>query len=374
MQTNYKTLSDIGILRGKRIILRLDLNVPIVGKDIRDDFRIRRILPTIAVLKNRGARVIIISHIESKETNSLEQVSKYINGYFPLRFIKDYNDAPVAVGAMKDGDVLMLENLRINPGEKTNDENFAKKLAKLGDIYVNDAFSVSHRVHASVVALPKLLPSCAGLLMADEIEKLSTAFNPPRPFLFIIGGAKLDTKMPLVRKFLKIADYVFVGGALANNIYRERGYEIGDSLVSDQVTGTDEISDSDKLVVPSDVVVTGPSGQGITEASAVNPGEIIVDAGPATIANLSNIISKCKFVLWNGPLGDYEHGFARSTEAVARAIAQNDVYSIVGGGDTIAVLSHIPSVSRLSFVSTGGGAMLEFLAKGTLPGIEALKN
>lgn len=369
-----KVLSDAGSLRGKRVILRLDLNVPMVGDEIRDDFRIHQSLPTLNKLTQAGAKVIILSHIENSEITSLERVARYLNDHLKVTFVKTIEELQQIVPTMKEGGVVLLENLRLHEGEKNNDKNFAETLARLGDFYVNDAFSVSHREHASVVGIPRLLPSFAGPLLETEVRELSIAFNPPHPFLFILGGAKFDTKLPLIEKFLDIADNVFIGGALANDIFKEKGFEVGFSVVSKKYVNLKAIIANKKLIIPKDVVVANPLSSRITRPDASpSADEKILDAGPETIASISDLLTETKCVVWNGPLGDYEHGFAKGTEGLARAIAESGVKSIVGGGDTVAVLRDLGLLDKFSFVSTGGGAMIDFLAQGTLPGIEALK-
>ncbi|MEN9621800.1 MAG: hypothetical protein RLZZ67_234 [Candidatus Parcubacteria bacterium] len=375
MPTAYKKITDEKNLKGKRVLLRLDLNVPVVGEEVRDDFRIKRSLPTLQFLREAGAKVIIISHLESELTHSLSRIATYIGRFIPIKaLVMSYDDAPLVIANMQDGEIIMLENLRVNPGEKANDPVFAGRLAHLADMYVNDAFAVSHREHASIVSIPKLIPSYAGPLLNLEIEELSKAFNPPHPFLFVLGGAKFDTKLPLIEKFITIADYVFVGGALANDIYKEKGYEVGVSLTAKARINLKHIEMSPRLIVPSDVIVTSPGAKDVKGPDQVSPDEKIMDAGPRSIGELSDLLSDVKFVLWNGPLGDYEKGFSEGTEGLAQAIVDSKAVSIIGGGDTIAVVAKMGLLDKFTFASTGGGAMVEFLATGTLPGIEALKS
>ncbi len=374
MQTTYKKISDEKNLKGKKIILRVDFNVPIVAEEVRDDFRIQRTLPTVKMLSEAGAKVIMIAHLESEVTNSLARVATYISKSIPLKaFVTDFAQAPAVVNEMMNGEIIMLENLRVHEGEKGNDQKFAEQIARLGDIYVNDAFSVSHRSHASIVSVPKFLPSYAGPLLAQEVEELSKAFDPERPFLFVLGGAKFDTKLPLVEKFLIIADYVFVGGALSNDVFKEKGYEVGRSLIAKQRINMRHIERNPKLMVPEDVVVANSAVREVRSPDNVGIDESILDAGPQTVSMLSDLLTDVAFVLWNGPLGDYEHGYAEGTENLAKAITQSKAKSVIGGGDTIAVVAKAGLLDKFSFISTGGGAMLEFLAKGTLPGIEALE-
>jgi phosphoglycerate kinase len=375
MQTVFKKISEEKNLRGKRVLLRVDLNVPVVGDEVRDDFRIRAIFPTLEFLRIAGAKTIIISHIENDVTDSLARVISYISRFVAVKaFVKDIALAPKIISDMADGEIIALENLRLNPGEKGNDSVFASSLAKLADIYVNDAFAASHRAHASIVSIPRLIPSYAGLLFTIEVERLSESFAPPRPFLFILGGAKFETKLPLIEKFLVIADYVFVGGALANDIFREKGYEVGHSIVATTPVNLRHIESNPKLIIPTDVIVANPLEKTTKAPQSVIPEDRIYDAGERTVSDLSDLLNDVKYVLWNGPLGDYEKGYSSSTEALARAILASGAKSVIGGGDTVACISKLGLLDKFSFVSTGGGAMLEFLAKGTLPGIDALKN
>lgn len=381
-----KTLIDIPHLTGVKVLLRADFNVPMKNGVVVDDFRIRAALPTVDFLCSKGATVILVSHLEDNDGENLtlqpvaDQLKKLGE---PVTFIKDYKAAysTIEAGSLEPGAgrVFLMENLRFFEGEKKNDPKFAKELASLADIYVNDAFPVCHREHASVVGVPKLLPSYAGLQLEKEVENLSRAFNPAHPFLFILGGAKFETKMPLLVKFLDIADQVFVGGALANDIFKAKGFEVGRSLVSKTVIDLSHITNNPKLLVPLDVINQEHASKTPDSLSATDE---IMDDGPKTLAMLKEKVSAAKFILWNGPLGMYEGGFKRPTLELAKMIAEatsgeagknGGVTSIIGGGDTIAATEELKNQAKFTFVSTGGGAMLDFLAKGTLPGIEALE-
>mgnify|MGYP003393856740 CR=1 FL=1 len=340
-----KSITEAGDLKGKRVLVRVDWSVPTHGEKIVDDFQIKKSLPTIEYLQKAGAKITLISHAE-KDQDSLRPIFNHVKEYLHLSFVEP-------------SDLVLLENLRQDPREKENSEAYAKELATLGDLYVNDAFAVSHREHASIVGVPKFLPSYAGLRFAEEVQKLSSVFFPKHPFLFILGGAKFDTKLPLVGKFVHIADQVFVGGALAHNFFKELGRDIGDSLVSDMDFGAKKLLDTGKIILPEDTIVHGGK---------------ITDAGPITMENLKEKIVAAKLVLWNGPLGSYENGYKVATLQLAKLIANSGVESIVGGGDTLAAIKELDLFDKFSFVSTGGGAMLDFLATGTLPGIEALKS
>ncbi len=372
-----KNLEDIGEIVGKKILLRVDFNVPIDEGKVVDDYRIVKSLPTINWLREKGARVILISHLDEKSGVTLAPVGEYLQSHFPVKFVGDVagEAAASAAASLGNGDVILLENLRQNPGEEANDESFAKSLASFADVYINDAFAVSHRAHASIVGVPKFLPKYAGLLMDAEIKNLSSVFNPPHPFLFILGGAKFDTKLPLIEKFLSLAEHVFVGGALSNNIFKEMGYEVGKSLVSDGDFNIKNLLGDQRLIIPKDVEVMAESGEKIIRKSnEVQATEAIYDSGPETLANLANLVKESKCVLWNGPLGNYEKGFIQPTIELANMLAASGDKTIVGGGDTLAAIASSGAEEKISFISTGGGAMLQFLLDETLPGIEALKN
>jgi phosphoglycerate kinase len=351
-------------LKGKTALVRVDFNVPIKNGKVLDDFRIKKALPTIKFLQKKGAKVVLISHLGEDGTRNMKPVANCLRKYIKK-------------------DITLLENIRKYPGEKKNDLKFAKKLAKLGDFYVNDAFSVSHRQHASIVGIPKYLPSYAGFQLEEEVKNLSKVVkNPKHPFLFILGGAKFSTKMPLIKKYLKLADYVFIGGALANDFLKAKGYEVGKSLV-DNTEGIKNILKSCKLILPIDVVVKNDTNSAMAEfvslrkVNEVKKNEIIIDIGPSTEKILAPIIKKSKLILWNGPLGKYEEGGDKATKKLLRLVLKSKSQVVIGGGDIVTVLSKLePRNYRLKpniFVSTGGGATLDFLAHGTLPGIKALK-
>ncbi|MCK5059554.1 MAG: phosphoglycerate kinase [Candidatus Pacebacteria bacterium] len=365
-----KLVQDITNLSGKRALVRVDFNVPVSAGKVIDDFRIKESLPTIELLRKKGASVILISHFEGGG-KTLAVVAEYLKKYFPVSFIPNYS-SPDFSKNLQEGEVVLCENLRQNLGEKENSEEFVKNLAALGDIFVNEAFSVSHREHSSVVGVPKLLPSYAGLRFQSEYENLSDAFHPVQPFLFALGGAKFDTKFSLIEKFVSLADFVFVGGALANNFFLKKGYSIGKSLHSEGNFNIDNLLSNRKIVLPLDVVVQDGESVSVKKPEEVTNGDIIVDCGKETVEMLKQYLKQSKTVLWNGPFGAYEKGFKKSTNLFAEAIAQSSARSIVGGGDTIASVSSLGIFDKFSFVSTAGGAMLDFLSKGTLPGIDAL--
>ena len=365
------------LFKGKRVIVRLDFNVPLEGSEIRDDYRIKESLPTINFLRDAGARLVIMSHIgKGKPEDTLAPVAEYLNKIFPTTFLSKLHsdDNARIVHDMHDGDVVLLENLRHDKGEEGNDPTFSAYLASLGEVYVNDAFSVSHRAHASVVGVPALLPHFCGVRLAEEIKRLEVAFSPEHPFLFILGGAKISTKMPLLKKFLDIADHVFLGGTIVNNFYKVQGHEIGASVYDkDELEGLDEYAKNPKLIIPKDVVVKNEGGRAGKILDAVTPADMIVDVGSDTIKSLAQIVGGAKLIVWNGPLGFYEEGFTEGTRELLDLIAGSRATSIIGGGDTVALINEMGAIGKFSFVSTGGGAMLDYLANETLPGIEALQ-
>lgn len=329
-------------IAGKRFLVRLDLNVPVRDGVVVDDFRIKSSLPTLEYIYKNGGYIVVLSHCESNvgESCTLDPAIFELNKYLPKESF------------------TVLPNLRENSGEKDNDENYARELSKLGDYYVNDAFSVSHRAHASIVGVPKFLPSFAGFQLEKEIKELSKAFNAPKPFVFVLGGAKFDTKLPLIQKFLDKADKVFIGGALANDLLKSTGFDVKDSVVSKTDVDLKSVAENPKVIKVEDVVWEGDK---------------IFDIGEKTILNLVNEIKNAKFVLWNGPLGFTEKGFNKATYDIAHAIVNSGAESIIGGGDTIGAIAPLGITDKFTFVSTGGGATLDFLANETLVGIEALK-
>ena len=373
-----KTLKDIEFLEGVKVLVRADFNVPIQNGKVADDYRIRCAFPTIDFLISKGAKVILMSHLEANDgsNGSLEPIAEYLQkAGKPVAFLKDIKDAHAYVeNTLKNGECVLLENLRMfGDGEKKNDAKFAEGLASLGDIYVNEAFPVSHRAHASVVGIPEFIPSYAGMQFEKEVSHLSRAFSPAHPFLFILGGAKFETKLPLVQRFSKEADAVFIGGALANDALKAKGYSVGKSKVSDGAVDLSKIVALPNVLMPADVVNQNHETKMI---DAISAEDAILDAGPKTIGLLKEKATQAKFILWNGPLGMYENGFKEATLDLARIIGDataRGAETIVGGGDTVAAIQTLGAAEKFTFISTGGGAMLDFLATGTLPGIEALE-
>jgi len=372
-----KSIKDLKDLSGKKVVLRVDFNVPIKNGVVLDDFRIKKSIPTISFLQKKGAKIVIIAHLGEEGKESLlpiaTKLKKYIKGVDFISTSIFSDETEKKVNMMKKGEVVLLENLRREIGEKKNSPSFARALSRYGEIYVNDAFSVSHREHASIVGITKYLPGYAGLQFIAEIENLSKVFTPTHPFLFILGGAKFDTKIPLIKKFQRQADNIFIGGAIANDFFKARGYEVGVSLVGDSNFQIPALLKAKNLILPIDVEVTKNSKNRFTKPSEVLPDECIVDIGPESVQVLKDLINKASFILWNGPLGKYETGYSGATEEILKIISKSKAKSVIGGGDTTALISKLKIEDKLGFVSTGGGATLDFLSKGTLPGIRVLK-
>ncbi len=364
---HLKLITEVKELRGVTVIVRSSCNVPLLDGKVRNSFRLRRALPTLQFLRAAGARTIVISHIGRDSEDTLKPVYDELNTLLPMDWGGDISDSSFATikTAMKDGDIVFCENLRRDAREESNDVEFSKIIAQYGEIYVNDAFAEAHREHASTFGVASILPAYAGITLAEEVNELKKVMQPEHPSLFLLGGAKFETKMPLVEKYLELYDYVFVGGALANDILKARGLEVGKSLVSDVSLEKAAFLWSEKLLVPIDVVVEGPDGVQIKPADAVNSEEKIYDMGPETIAMLSKFIATAKTILWNGPFGNYEAGFVESTEAVAQLVAEADGFSVLGGGDTVAAVEKLCLNDKFGFVSIGGGSMLTFLEHGT---------
>jgi len=375
-----RSVRDIKVLENIPVLLRTSLNVPVENGKVTNAFRLKSALPTIEYLRKHHARVILISHISGKGTETLLPMYEAMKQFVPgLTFCHSSTgkEARAAVRALSPGQVLMLENLRRNPGEEKNDAAFAKELASLADIFVQDSFDVCHRAHASVVGVPALLPSYAGFTVESEVLALTKALRPRRPSLAIIAGAKFSTKEPVLKKLLKTYDKVAVGGALANDFIHAEGFSVGASLVSNEGQAhIKTLLKNKRLVVPKDVVVA-KRGEGREKArvaalSDIQADEMVLDVGPESWKELAALAQNAKSVLWNGPLGMYEHGFVDGTFALAKGAVRGKARTVVGGGDTIAALEVLGLESRFSFVSTGGGAMLDFIADGNLPGLQAL--
>ncbi|KKT92132.1 MAG: Phosphoglycerate kinase [Parcubacteria group bacterium GW2011_GWF2_45_11] len=383
-----RSIQQIKNLKGKNVLLRVDCNVPLDGRGrIVDDYRIQSILPTIRHLIIKGANVILINHLGRPDGKIVPALSNKIVARHLSRLLEKkvtvFEDITSQENIKKARglgyrQIAMLENIRFRPAEEKNNLAFAAKLAQYGDLYINDAFAVSHRSHASVAAITRYLPAYAGLLLEKEIENLSRVFeSKARPKLAIIGGFKLETKVPVISNLLKNMDYVLTGGAVANGILKAMGYEIGLSRIDGHKPELAKKIQSDKLIVPFDVVVAkNMKAQAKTEVKAVGqvgPKDIILDIGPKTVKFYSFFIKEAQLVIWNGPLGYFEvDRYKEASREIARAAVSYPVNSIIGGGETVQLATELGLVKRFDFVSTGGGAMLEFLEGKILPGIKPL--
>lgn len=368
------SVKDTNDLKGKAVLLRASLNVPIESGQVVNQFRIMRTLPTINWLRQVGARTVVIGHIGRDPKETLEPVYNVLNTLFETKWCDEVVGQKVttAVSDLKDGEVILLENLRRNPGEKGNNENFAKELAELADVYINDAFDAAHRAHASLVGVPKFLPSYFGLNFLTEYQELTKAINPAKPSLFIIGGAKFETKLPLIEKYAKTYSQVMIGGALANDMFKAKGYEVGKSLVSDIDLNDTTVMDHANIILPVDVTVKGDDGVRVTSPDSVLKHEAILDIGPQTVAMVRQETAKASSILWNGPMGNYESGYNSGTEGVAVAVAEASAHTIIGGGDTVAAIESLGIQDKFDFISIAGGAMLIYLESGTLPAIDVV--
>ncbi|MBI4225674.1 phosphoglycerate kinase [Candidatus Roizmanbacteria bacterium] len=389
------TYIDEAQFKNKRVLLRADFDVSLnPNYTIADDARIRNNLPTIQYLLKNHNRLICVAKLDRPKGRdskfSLKVVVKRLHQYLPVykvKLVDDFLSADKKLFANQtEKEILVLENIRFYPEEKKNDSRFSKKLAALSDVYVNDAFAMCHRTESSVVGVPRYLPAYGGLLLKREIETITkTIKKPKKPFVAIIGGAKIETKITLIGKLTEMADYVLVGGGLANTFLCAHGYEIGKSYCEyEKVAKARQLlflaaQKHTAIVLPSDVVIGDPNnsenGGKVVKVDQIPRGAVALDIGSETKAKFGAIIAKAKTIIWNGPVGYFENpAFRRGTDFVYYAIAHNqEATSIVGGGDTLAAISSKEYLGKITHVSTGGGAMLEFIEKGTLPGIEALK-
>jgi phosphoglycerate kinase len=378
---------------GKRVLVRVDFNVPLDGSEIRDDTRIRAALPTIQNLLDRDAAVILISHLgrpkgQPNPKYSLAPVAKRLSTLLDrsVSFVPDVigEQAVNAARQLQPGSVLLLENVRFEPGEEKNDAALAAKLAALADVYVNDAFGAAHRAHASTEAIAHLLPAFAGTLMLGEIDALQRLVDSPRAgFVAIIGGAKVSDKISVLERLVDQVDSLLIGGGMANTFLLERGHEVGTSLAeADATDDARRVVELAKqrgttILLPADVVVApGIESDKTTVVSieAVPSDQGIFDIGPEAINTFASAIRNARTIFWNGPMGVFEKPqFATGTTAIANAVADSDAFSVIGGGDSVAAVEAAGVADKISHISTGGGASLEFVEGRTLPGIEALR-
>jgi phosphoglycerate kinase len=384
-----KSIRNAKRIAGKRVFLRVDFNVPIKDGKIKDDYKIVAGLSTIRFLLRYNCKVIIATHLGRPDGKknlefSLEPVARRLGKILDVKVLFADScmgfSAGTAVGRIKKGEIVFLENLRFEKGEEKNEIKFAKELASLADIYVNDAFAASHRKHASVSAIKKYLPSYAGLLLGEEVKNLSKIINPKQPLVSIIGGAKIRTKISFLKRIGKKSFKVLIGGALANNFFVARKFEVGKSLVDRQSIKLAKSLKQNNIILPIDVVVSGRSdGKGKVEVksvSRVDKDEIILDIGPKTIRLYASFIKKAQTIVWNGPMGMFEKkSFKHGTLSVARLVAsrsQGRAFGVVGGGETIEALKMTKMEDYVDWVSTGGGATLSFLSGEKMPGLDKI--
>jgi phosphoglycerate kinase len=389
---NKKTIKDIDV-KGKRVLVRVDFNVPMENGQVTDDRRIRAALPTINYLLENGASVVLMSHLGRPKDGpdpqfAMDPVAAKLGELLRGKPVKKLDDCvgpdvEAAVKTMQPGDVTLLENTRFYKEEKKNEAAFAAQLAALGEVYVNDAFGTAHRAHASTAGVADTLrPAVAGFLLEKELAYLGGALaNPTPPFLAIMGGAKISDKIAVIENLLAQVDSLLIGGGMANTFFVAQGYNVGQSLVEDEAIETAKkllANYADKLVLPVDCTVAtefkADAEAKIVPIDEVPAGWMILDIGPATIAHFSNRLAAAKTVVWNGPMGVFEFPrFAKGTFAVAKALSQlKDATTIVGGGDSAAAVEQSGLADKISHISTGGGASLEFLEGKTLPGVAAL--
>lgn len=384
-----KTIKNAKNLYGKKVLLRTDLNVPIKKGKIQDDYKIEQQLSTIKFLLEKNCRVILITHLgrptpgKFDEKYSVKPIAKALSKLLGRNIIvvKEINEfvAGRKISKAKYGDIIMLENIRFEMGEEKNSRTLAKNLAKLGDIYVNDAFAVSHRAHASVSAIKDYLPAYIGLLLEKEVVNLNKALHPQKPLVTVIGGSKISTKIGLVKNLEKKSNYLLVGGALANNFLLACGYEVGKSMIDKESIAFAKKFKSAKIILPVDVVVSNRAKDGgvkVKNIKNVNKNDCILDIGPETIRLYSHFIKKAATIIWNGPMGKFEEEkFKFGTMSIARVVAarsKGKAFGVVGGGETVEALQKTNMFEYVDWVSTGGGAMLSYLGKEPMPGLEGI--
>ena len=398
MTKPFKTLDDMGDVRGKRVLVREDLNVPLHDGEVTDDTRLRATLPTVNELADKGAIVLLLAHFgrpkgERRPDMSLSLVTRAYEGVLgrPVRFVGDCiaPGASQAVADMQPGDVAILENTRFHAGEEKNDPELARAMAALGDFYVNDAFSAAHRAHASTEGIARLLPAYAGRAMEAELTALQKALGEPeRPVAAVVGGAKVSSKLEVLRHLVTKVDHLIIGGGMANTFLAARGVAVGKSLCEHDLTDTAlailDAADRANCTVhlPYDVVVAkefapNPPSLRTCNVHEVGEDEMILDIGPAAVEALADALKNCRTLVWNGPLGAFETPpFDAATVALARTAAaltqSGSLVSVAGGGDTVAALNHAGVADDFTFVSTAGGAFLEWMEGKELPGVLAL--
>lgn len=388
---NKKTVRDMDFA-GKRVLVRVDFNVPIKDGKVTDDTRIRAALPTIEYLLKQGASVILFSHLGRPKNGpdpkySMKPTADYLAGLVsaPVKFVEEAvgPKAKEAATSLKPGEILVLENTRFYPGEEKNDSVLAQQFSELADVYVMDAFGSAHRAHSSTEGVTRYLPAVAGFLMEKEILYLGAAISDPkRPFVAILGGAKISDKIGVIRNLLSKSDAILIGGAMANTFFKAQGYPVGDSLVENDVLelARELLSEGGtKIRLPIDVVISTGTEEGaevkVTPVGTVPDGWKILDVGPETVSSFGKVIKEAQTVVWNGPMGLFEVAqFAKGTFGVAQALADSQATTIVGGGDSAAAIQQSGLADKITHISTGGGASLEMLEGIALPGVAALQD
>lgn len=387
----WKTLDDMDV-EGRTVLVRIDINVPVEDGEVTDTTRIDRIVPTVQDILRLGGLPVLIAHFGRPKGKVVPEMSLAVTVPalsdalgVPVELVS--SDAPERIGQQAPGEVLLLENIRFHPGEEANDPVFAAELAALGDLYVNDAFSAAHRAHASTEAVAHLLPSCAGRLMEAELRALEAALgDPERPLAAVVGGAKVSTKLDLLSNLVEKVDHLVIGGGMANTFLAAQGREIGTSLAEREMASTAEAildkaeAEGCTVHLPVDVVVArefkARAPHETVSADECPPDAMILDAGPETVERIETLFEDCKTLIWNGPLGAFEISpFDAATVAAARAAAEATeagLISVAGGGDTVAALHHAGVAEHFTYISTAGGAFLEWMEGKTLPGVAAL--
>ncbi len=376
-----KSIKNVDV-SGKKVLVRVDFNVPLDNYGhVKDDTRIRKALPTIKYILENDGRVILMSHLGRPNSNiapelKMDTAAHALSMLLNERVIKLDDCIDIFI---PNTNIVMLENLRFHKEEKENNKKFAKKLASLADIYVNDAFAVCHREHASVSAITNFLPSYSGLLLEKEIKMLSLK-NVKKPFIAILGGAKISTKIGVIKNLLKKVDYLLLGGAMIFTFYKAKGFEIGRSLFEEsELKKAEKLIQNKKLILPKDIVVAkekDPNSKSKTVSYEKIPKDWIgLDIGEKSVKEFKNKLKKAKTIFWNGPMGYFEaEKFAKATNEIAKIIAGSNAFSIAGGGETVSAINNNKLAHKFSFISTGGGASLEFIEGKKLPGIEALNS
>jgi phosphoglycerate kinase len=386
-----KTITDVDV-KGKRVLVRVDFNVPLKDGVVGDDTRIRGALPTIHYLLDHGAAVILCSHLGRPKGTadpkySMKPVAEYLGSLMgqQVAFAEDCVGpaAEEAAKALKPGDVLVLENTRYHNEEEANDPEFSRQLASLAELYVNDAFGSAHRAHASTEGVTKYLPGVSGFLMEKEIQYLGQAIDDPkRPFVAILGGAKISDKIGVIKNLLTKADNILIGGGMANTFFKAQGYPVADSLVEDEALETARellAIGGTKLRLPVDVVIADKYEEGaafrVMPMGPIPDGWRILDVGPETVESFGKVIASAGTVVWNGPMGVFEFpNFAKGTFGVAKAVAESKAVSVIGGGDSVSAIQKSGLTDKITHISTGGGASLEMLEGLVLPGVAALQD